>query len=264
MVQEALVRHIEEANRRPVAYGRLLNERVEAARQALATEFGCDAQEIALTRNATEALHIAQAGVDLRPGDEIVTTDHDYPRMVWMWHQRARRDGILVRRIQFPVPAAADDLVRRVEEAITPRTKVLHLCHMTNVTGQLFPIRELSRLARDRGILTIVDGAQTAGHIPVQLRELGCDVYGTSLHKWLMAPQGTGILYVRRDRIDRLWPLQASIEGMGRDIHKFEESGTQSLAARAAIVEAVEFHRMIGAERKAARLRHLTMAGSRR
>ena len=259
LVQEALVRHVEESNRRPVAYGLVLGERIEAARRALAAQFGCEAEELAVTRNATEALHIAQGGVDLRRGDEVVITDQDYPRMLWMWHQRAQRDGIIVKRIQFPVPAAAADLVKRFEQAITPRTKVLFFCHMTNVTGQLFPVRELSRMARERGILTIVDGAQAVAHAPVNLRELGCDVYGTSLHKWLMAPQGTGFLYVRRDRVERLWPLQGALEGMRRNIRKFEEVGTQPGAARAAILEALEFHRTTGAERKAARLRYLTM-----
>ena len=176
-----------------------------------------------------------------------------------MWDQRARRDGIVVRRLQFPVPTTAADLLRRIEEAVTPRTKVLHVCHITNVTGQLFPVRELSRMARDRGILTIVDGAQAAGHIPVNLGELDCDVYGTSLHKWLMAPLGTGFLYVRRERIERLWPLQATVAGMRGNIRKFEDIGTQPAAARAALVEALEFHRTIGVERKAARLRHLTL-----
>jgi selenocysteine lyase/cysteine desulfurase len=259
VVQEALVRHIQESNRRPVEYGRLLAERVESARRGLAAELGCSPDELALTRNATEALHIAQAGVDLRAGDEVITTDHDYPRMLWMWDQRARRDGVVTRRIQFPVPTTAADLVARFDAAITPRTRVLQFCHITNVTGQLFPVRELARMARARGILTIVDGAQTAGHIPVNVRDLDCDVYGTSLHKWLMAPQGTGCLYVRGDRIDRLWPLQAALDGMRRDIRKFEEVGTQSIAARAAVFEAVECHQTIGADRKAARLRHLSL-----
>jgi selenocysteine lyase/cysteine desulfurase len=259
VVQEALVRYLDESNRRSVRYGRVLAERVEAARQALAAEFGCGPDELALTRNATEGLHIAQGGVELRAGDEIVTTDQDYPRMLWMWDQRARRDGIIVRRIQFPVPTTAADLLDRFDRALTPRTRVLQFCHITNVTGQVFPVRELSRLARQRGILTIVDGTQAVGHIPFNLRELECDVYATSLHKWLMAPMGTGFLYVRRDRIDELWPLQAALAGMRNDIRKFEEIGTYPAAARAALTDALAFHRTVGIERKAARLRHLTL-----
>lgn len=254
-----MIRHHEESNRRPVEYGQVLAERVDAARRALAAEAGCGLDELALTRNATERMHIAQAGVDLRPGDEVVTTDQDYPRMLWMWAQRARRDGIVVKRVQFPVPATAADLLDRFDRTITPRTRVFQFCHLTNVTGQVFPVRELSRLARSRGILTIVDGAQAVGHIPVDLRALECDVYATSLHKWLMGPLGTGFLFVRRDRIEGLWPMLASLDTMRSNIRKFEEIGTQAMAARAALVEAVEFHRAVGGARKAARLRRLTM-----
>lgn len=259
VVQEALVRHIEESNRRPVEYGRLLAERIESARRGLAAELGCRPDELALTRNATEALHIAQGGIDLRRGDDVLTTDQDYPRMLWMWDQRARRDGVAVRRVQFPVPTTAADLLDRFDRAVTPRTRVVQFCHLTNVTGQVFPVRELSRLARQRGILTIVDGAQAVGHIPVDLHELECDVYASSLHKWMMAPQGTGFLYVRRERIGGLWPLQAALAGMQSDVRKFEEIGTYPPAARAALVETLAFHQMLGPARKAARLRHLTL-----
>jgi selenocysteine lyase/cysteine desulfurase len=134
----------------------------------------------------------------------------------------------------------------------------MHFCHVTNGTGQLFPVRALARLARSRGIVTIVDGAQAVGHVPVNLRELECDFYGTSLHKWLMAPHGTGFLYVRRERIQPTWPLQPALAGIGGDIRKFEEIGTQAAAARAAIPEALAFNRAVGAERKTARLRSLS------
>lgn len=258
VVHEVFKRYLDETNRLPVHYRTLLEQRFDAVRQQVAAEFGCDAGELALTRNATEALHIAQYGIDLRAGDEVVTTDQDYPRMLWLWDQRARREGIVVKRVQFPVPATAGDLIRRFEQAITPRTKVFHFCHVTNVTGQLFPVRELSRLARERGIVTIVDGAQAVGHFPFAIRDLECDLYGTSLHKWLMAPHGTGFVYVRRDRVERLWPLYAALDSLRADIHKFEEIGTHPAAARAALPEALLFHRTIGAARKAARLRYLT------
>ena len=151
-------------------------------------------------------------------------------------------DGIVIKRIQFPVPTTAEDLLRRFEEAITPRTRVLQLCHITNVTGQLFPVRELSLLARQRGIVTLVDGAQAIAHFSFALRDLGCDVYGTGLHKWLMAPHGTGFLYVRRDQIERIWWLQGALDSFRDDIRKFEEIGTQPAAARAAIADALAFH----------------------
>lgn len=257
-VHEAFKRHLDDSNRLPMHY-QTLQGRVEEVRRELATEFGCDPAELALTRNATESLHIAQLGLDLRAGDEIITTDQDYPRMLWLWDQRARRDGIVIKRVQFPVPTTAADLLQRFESAITPRTRVMQFCHITNTTGQLFPVRDLCRLARSRGIVSIVDGAQAVAHLPFQLRDLECDIYGTSLHKWLMAPKGTGFLYVRRESIDRLWPLYAAPDSMRGDIRKFEEIGTHPAAARAAIAEALTFHRAVGAERKAARLRYLTM-----
>ena len=258
-VHEAFKRHLDDTNRLPVHYRTLLEQRFDDVRREVATEFGCDATELAFTRNATEALHIAQLGLELQPGDEVIATDQDYPRMLWLWDQRARRDGIVVKRVQFPVPATAADLIQRFESAITPRTRVMQFCHITNTTGQLFPARELCRLARSRGIVSIVDGAQAVGHIPFQLRDLECDLYGTSLHKWLMAPHGTGFLYVRREGIERLWPLYAAIDSMRGDIRKFEEIGTHPAAARAAIADALTFHRAVGADRKAARLRYLTM-----
>ena len=258
-VHDAFKRGLDETNRLPVHYRTLIEQRVDNVRREVATEFGCDPAELAFTRNATEALHIAQSGIELRAGDEVVTTDQDYPRMLWFWEQRARRDGIVVKRIQFPVPSTSGDLVARFEAAITPRTRVFHFCHITNTTGQLFPVREQSRLARARRIVTIVDGAQAVGHFPFQLRDLECDLYGTSLHKWLMAPHGTGFLYVRREMIERVWPLFGSLDSMRGDVRKFEEIGTSPAAARAAIAEAVTFHRAVGPERKAERLRYLTM-----
>ena len=258
-VHEAFKRHLDDTNRLPVHYRTLIEQRLDDVRRDLAAEFGCDPAELAFTRNATESLHIAQLGLELQPGDEVITTDQDYPRMLWLWDQRARRDGIVVKRVQFPVPASAADLIQRFESAMTARTRVIQFCHVTNTTGQLFPVRELSRLARSRGIVSIVDGAQAVAHVPLQLRDFECDLYATSLHKWMMAPFGTGFLYVRRDTIERVWPLYAALDSMRGDIRKFEEIGTHPAAARAAIAEALTFHRAVGAERKAARLRYLTM-----
>jgi isopenicillin-N epimerase len=262
-VHEAFTRHLDSCNVLPVHYRDRLKETLAPVRRQLAETFGCGPDEIAFMRNTTEALHAVQAGLTLAAGDEVLTTDQDYTLMLWAWEQRRRRDGIAVNRIQFPVPATAADLVSRIERAITPRTKVLHFCHVTGTTGQIFPVRELSRLARERGIFTIVDGAHAAGHIPFALRDLECDAYGTSLHKWLMAPHGTAFLYLRKDHIDRIWPLHAESPGMEGDIRKFEEIGTHAVAAWAAIADALAFHRAIGSERKAARLRYLTLRWAR-
>src|SRR5207302_1539500 len=232
---------------------------IETARRRLAAEFGADAEEIAVTRNASESLQIAQMGIDLKPGDEVITTEQDYPRMLTTWDQRARRDKIKVTRLDFPCPTTQADLLRRFEAAITPQTKVLHFCHITNQSGQLFPVRDLAMMARQRGIITIVDGAHAMGHFPFRLSDLGMDYYGVSLHKWLLAPLGTGLLYVRRDRIASTWPLQAAPARSDKDIRKFEEIGTNPAASKAAINEAIAFQQAIGIERKAARLRYLTL-----
>ena len=259
VVHEALKRYLDLSNEAPVYYmWQILEPNIESVRRRLAAEFGCDLEEMAITRNASEALQIAQLGLDLKAGDEVVTTNQDYPRMLDTWDQRARRDGITVKRISFPVPPPSmDDLADRLLGAIGPRTRVLHFCHITNLTGQIFPVRKICDAARAKGITTIVDGAHAFAHFPFKLADLGCDYYGTSLHKWLLAPIGTGFLYVRRERIEQHWPLQATGAGLAKNIRKFEEIGTHPAANHDAIAEALTFHQGIGAERKAARLRYL-------
>jgi len=260
VVHEALKRYLDMSNQAPIYYmWNLLEPNVETVRRKLAAEAGCDPEELAITRNASEALQICQLGIDLQPGDEVVTTNQDYGRMLDTWDQRARRDKITVTKISFPVPTTnLGDLTARIERAITPRTKVIHICHMTNLTGQLFPVRDIARMARSRGIQTIVDGAHAFAHFPFAVRDLECDYYGTSLHKWLLAPVGTGFLYMRRERIENLWPLTPAAAAKSKDIRKFEEVGTHPAANHNAIAEALTFHQAIGVERRAARMRYLT------
>jgi selenocysteine lyase/cysteine desulfurase len=264
VVHEAYKRYLDWSNQAPVYHRGMIERNIEVARRRLAAEFGCDPEELAITRNSSESLQIAQNGLDLAPGDEVVTTEQDYGRMLTTWDQRARRDKIKIVKINFPVPTTGEDLYARLEGAITPRTKVLHFCHITNLTGQIFPVQNLSRMARSRGIVTIVDGAHAVAHFPFQLRDLEMDYYGTSLHKWLLAPTGTGFLYVRRERIAKTWPLQAAPERSDNDIRKFEEIGTSPAATKAALNEALAFHQAIGTERKAARLRYLTLRWANR
>jgi isopenicillin-N epimerase len=259
VVHEAVKRYMDMANMLPVQYNGMIGRNVSTVRRRMAAEFGCDVSELALTRNASESMQIAQNGIDMKPGDEVVTTEQDYPRMLTTWDQRMRRDKIKVTRLQFPVPTTQDDLYQRFEKAITPQTKVLHFCHITNLTGQLFPVQRLARLARSRGILTMVDGAHALAHFPFKLRDLECDYYGVSLHKWLLAPIGNGLLYVRKENIAKTWPLQAVPDRQANDISKFEQIGTHPEALRAAVAEALAFHQAIGIERKAARLRYLTL-----
>ena len=259
VVHEACKRYMDISNLAPAYHRALIERNIETARRRLAAEFGADPEELAITRNASESLQIAQNGLDLEAGDEVITTEQDYGRMLTTWDQRARRDRIRVTRLDFPCPTTQADLLERFEKAITPRTRVLHFCHITNQSGQLFPVKELSRMARQRGITTIVDGAHALGHFPFKLSDLEMDYYGVSLHKWLLAPLGTGLLYVRRDRIKSTWPLQAAPERRDDDVRKFEEIGTSPAATKAAINEAVAFQQAIGIERKAARLRYLTL-----
>jgi isopenicillin-N epimerase len=259
VAMESVWRYMDIINMLPVHYQAQVAGNIQTIRLRMAKEFGCDPEEVALTRGASEALQIVQNGIDLKPGDEVVTTEQDYPRMLTTWDQRMRREGIKVTRFQFPVPTTQDDLYRRFENAVSPRTKVFHFTHITNLTAQLFPVRRLSRLARSKGIVTIVDGAHALGHFPFQLRDLECDAYGVSLHKWLLAPIGNGLLYVRKEMIPKFWPLQAAPEQQDNDIRKFEAIGTHPWAIRAALGEALAFHQAIGAERKAARLRYLTL-----
>jgi isopenicillin-N epimerase len=264
-VHTALKQYLDMSNLAPVHYRGQLEQRKEVARRRLAAEFGCEPEQLALTRNSSEALQIAQNGIDLAPGDEVLTTEQDYPRMLTTWEQRARREKIVVRKINFPVPTTQDDLYERLVSAFTPRTKVLHFCHITNLTGQHFPVKRLCAAARERGILSIVDGAHSFAQFPFALADLGePDYFGTSLHKWLLAPHNTGFLYVRRDRIAPTWPLTAAPARSTDDIRKFEEVGTIAAAPFAAINEALAYHQAIGVERKAARLRYLTMRWANR
>ena len=259
-VQEAMKRHLDFSNSTPasVALWEILEPRRESVRQKLARHWDVSADEIAFTRNASESLQICQFGFDLEPGDEVVTTDQDYPRMLNTFSQRARREGIVLRKISIPVPCEDDqEIVRRYEQAITPRTRLILMCHMINLTGQILPVRRVVAMARRHDIPVIVDGAHAFAHIPFTLSELDCDYYGTSLHKWLFAPHGTGLLYVRRNRIKGLWPLMAADETLDTNIRKFEEIGTHPAANTLAIAEALTFHQSIGDHRKAARLRYL-------
>ncbi|HZP01164.1 MAG TPA: aminotransferase class V-fold PLP-dependent enzyme [Terriglobia bacterium] len=252
-------RYMDMINMAPIYYQGMVASKIETIRVRMAQEFGCDPEELALTRGASESLQIVQNGIDLKAGDEVITTEQDYPRMLTTWDQRMRREGIKVTRLQFPVPTTADDLYQRFARAITPKTKVFHFCHITNLTAQMFPVARLSRLARSKGIVTIIDGAHALGHFPFKLRELECDAYGVSLHKWLLAPIGNGCLYVRKEMIPRFWPLQAAPEQQDTDIRKFESIGTHPWAIRAALGEALAYHQAIGTDRKAARLRYLTL-----
>ena len=256
---EALKRHLDLSNSGPAHFmWRVLEPQRESVRAGLARVFGADPEEIAITRNASESLQICQFGIDLKPGDEILCTTQDYPRMVNAFKQRERREGIVLKQFAIPVPCEDPaEIVARYEKNITPKTKLILVCHVINLTGQILPAREVAALGRAKGIPVVVDGAHAFAHFPFAHKDLECDYYATSLHKWLFAPVGSGMLYVRREKIPGLWPLMAADEKQAADIRKFEEIGTHPAANALAVAEAIAFHEGIGPARKAARLRHL-------
>jgi selenocysteine lyase/cysteine desulfurase len=243
----------------------------EEIRRGLARLFGCDPEELAITRNASEALITCQYGFDLEPGDEVLTTNQDYPRMLDAWKQLAARRGVVLRQISLPVPVEDEkEVVARFEQAISPRTRIILLCHMINLTGQILPVAKVVRMARRRSVPVIVDGAHSFAQLDFRRDHLDCDYFGASLHKWLFAPVGAGMLYVRRDRISSLWSLMPHAEGRDGDVRKFEEVGTHPAANALAAGPAILLQEQLGAARKEARLRFLKdywarpLAGERR
>ncbi len=258
-VLEQMIRDLRFVNELPVEHNwRVLEPRMESTRRELAREFGCDPEEMAITRNASEGLEIMILGIDLQRGDEVIVTNQNYGRMITTWQQRERREGIVLKQVAFPVPLLDPKvLLKNIEAAITPRTKVIELTHITNLTGQILPIRDVVRMARPRGIEVFVDGAHAFAHFPFTRDELDCDYYATSLHKWMHAPIGSGFLYVRREKIAKLWPLMGSDVSRIANVRKYEEIGTHPQANFNAVSVAITFHRGIGGERKIARLRYL-------
>ena len=258
-VLEQMIRDLRFSNEIPVDHmWRVLEPRIESVRRDLAAEFGCDPEEMAITRNASESLENMILGLDLKPGDEVVTTNQNYPRMTTTWQQRVRREGIVLKQVSFKVPPPSMDyIVDQYRAALTPRTRVIEVVHITNLSGQIMPVKELMDLARPRGIEVFVDGAHAFAHFPFTRDQLDCDFYGTSLHKWMLAPIGTGFLYVRKEKQKKLWPMMAAPESMDDNIRKYEEIGTHPAANHNAIAAAIAFHRGIGADRKIARLRYL-------
>ncbi len=223
VVHEAFKRYLDHANQAPVFNMWQEQEpNLERVRAGLAQDAGCDVEELAITRNASEALQIAQLGIDLKAGDEVVTTTQDYGRMLDTWEQRVRRDGITLTKISFPVPPPSmADLTQRLERALGPRTKVLHFCHITNLTGQIFPVADICKIARDRGIQTIVDGAHAFGHFPFAIRDLGCDYYGIiPLSNTTFSAVGGRLKFVADDKGVVTHALFRAVEGDIKAVRK--------------------------------------------
>jgi selenocysteine lyase/cysteine desulfurase len=259
IVHEALKRQLDFSNQAPSDFmWRVLEPEVENVRTRLARLFGCDRDEIALTRNASESLETLILGHDLQAGDEFIVTTLDYPRMITAIQTRERRDGIKMVQVQIPaISKSWEDIVKAIEAAITPNTKLMNISQVSFLNGQIFPIHDIVKMAAKHGVPVIVDGAHAFVQYNFTNRDLECDMYGTSLHKWLMAPIGTGALYVKKSHIPHVWPLMAANKTQDNDIRKFEEIGTHPAANHNAVGEAITFHEMIGGARKEARLRYL-------
>lgn len=257
IVQDAVQRHSDFTGNAAWQSMAVLNKEIESCRRRLGYHLGCDPEEIVITRGGTEAGQIPILGMDLKRGDEVVITNQDYPRLLSAWKQREKREGIVLKIVPLPAPPVPQDLFYRlVEQHVTPRTKVIHVCHYTHWTGQLSPIRRISDMAHAKGIEVLVDGAHGFMHVPFKLADFGCDYYTASLHKWLMAPPGNGCVRIPKDRINKIWPLQPPWTETN-DIRRFEDIGTRTPANRVAIAEAITFNEGIGIERKSARIRYL-------
>ena len=259
VVQEAVERYNQLSNETPSYYmWRILDQGREPVRDKLADLAGCSSDEIAINRNASEALETIIFGLPLKAGDEVVLTKQDYPNMINAWKQREKRDGIVLKWLSFDFPIEkAEPILERFTSAFTPKTKIVHVTHMINWNGQVLPARAIARAAHERGIEVLVDGAHTFAHLNYKIPDLECDYFGTSLHKWLCAPFGSGMMYVKKQKIGKIYPLFAANDPESEDIRKFENLGTRSFAIEQAIGQAVNFHHMIGSERKAKRLHYL-------
>jgi selenocysteine lyase/cysteine desulfurase len=259
VVQDAVDRYYHLSNEGPTYYmWQILDKGREPLRRKLADLAGTSAETVAVNRNATEALATVTWGLTLNKGDEIIMTKQDYPNMIHAWKQKELRDGIKIKWLSFVLPIEKEeDIVNAFIQATTSNTKIWHITHMINWTGQIMPVKKLCEEARKRNIISIVDGAHTFAHMDFKITDFNPDYYGTSLHKWLSAPFGTGMLYVKKENIAGLWPLFPNDKPQSADIRKFETLGTRSFAPEQAIAQAIDFHLAIGSKRKAERLHYL-------
>ena len=261
-VVEAQVRNVERINRIPSFYMRRLMAGERAELKAMIGRFaGVPASEFCVVRNTTEALNVVLQGVPMEPGDEILMCSREYPSMQEAVEQRALRYGTEYRAIEIPWnPASQDEVVRAYAEAIGPRTRYLLVSHMIYLTGQVLPVRQICDMAHEKGVEVIVDAAHSFAHLDFKIPDLHCDYLGTSLHKWLGCPLGTGLLWMREEHIEKVWPLFGDRNALGPDIEKFHHIGTHPQGTDQAIRDAIRFHEAIGGERKEARLRYLKNA----
>ena len=260
VVQDAMQRYSQLANEAPSYYmWQILDKGRENLRAKLANLAGCDPNEIAINRNTTEALDNVIFGLDFEKGDEVLLTKQDYPNMINAWKQREKRDGIVLKWIDLELPTDDTDyLVKKYTEQITSKTKLVQVNHIINWTGHINPVKEIAAAVHAKGPEVMIDGAHTFGHFVFSVPELGGDYYGTSLHKWMSATIGSGMLWIKKEKIHKVWPLMGAPDTLDKnDIRKFETLGTRNFPIEYSIATAIDFHQMIGPERKEARLRYL-------
>jgi selenocysteine lyase/cysteine desulfurase len=259
VVQQAVARFNDLANEGPSYFmWRILDEGREPLRAKLADLAGTLPDEIAVNRNATEALNTIIYGLPLTAGDEVIGTKQDYPHMIQAYRQRAMREGIVYKQISFDFPIENDEqIVKAYEDAITPKTKLIHVTHVINWVGQTMPVGKIADMAHARGIEVLCDGAHSFGLLDFKIPDLRCDYFGTSLHKFLSAPIGSGMLWIKKDKIEKVLPLLCDDNPRGGDIRKFENLGTRSFPIEQGIGEAINFHEGVGSKRKEERIRYL-------
>jgi selenocysteine lyase/cysteine desulfurase len=259
MVQDAHIRMYQYANEAPTYYmWQIMDKGREPLRNSLAVAAGCDPEELAINRNSTEGLNSIIFGLNLKAGDEVVLSKYDYPNMKNAWLQRAKRDGIVLNWIDLPVPCEdKQQIIERYTSAFSSKTKVIHLTRIINWSGQIIPVQEIGAIAQAKGIEVIVDAAHSFGLLSDDLSRMNCDYWATSLHKWLCAPFGSGMMYIKKNKISDVWALLSADEPDGPNIRKFESLGTRSFASEMAIGTALDFHDWIGTERKRQRLHYL-------
>jgi len=259
IVQEARERYDKMCNEAPSYYmWRILDQGREPLRQRLADLAGASNEEISICRNASEALETVIFGLRLEKGDAVVLSRLDYPNMMNAWKQREHRDGIVLKWVELDLPSMTDkEIIDAYEEQMTPDVRIVHITHMINWNGHILPTRKIADIAHAKSARVLVDGAHTFAHLQFTIPELGADFFGTSLHKWLCAPFGSGMLYVKKEHISSLYPLLAHAEPDSADIRKFESLGTRSFPIEQAIGQALDFHYSIGSQLKQERLQYL-------
>jgi selenocysteine lyase/cysteine desulfurase len=258
-VQNAMFENFKMSNEAPSYYmWRVLDKNRENLRKKLADIAGTEPNEIAINRNSTEGLNSIIFGLNLQKGDEIIVTKQDYPNMLNAWQQREKRDGIVLKKLDLKLPEDDDAIIVKLfTEAFTSKTKIVHITHIINWTGQILPVKKIANEAHKRGIEVIVDAAHSFAHLDFKIPDLDADYLATSLHKWLYAPFGSGMLYIKKEKIKNVWALLSNNEPDGTDIRKFESLGTRSFASEMAINNAADFYSVLGAARKQERLIYL-------